>query len=853
MKKRTLLFTIFVALICFLFSCSNSHTEHVDNNNDGKCDDCGTAVSQEPTEEPEEPNEPESGAIELIKDGKANFKIVYSSEFSSTLRKAVENIVEDMEKEGIEIIVESDADSDPAECEILIGSVTGRADEYNIDIHTLGEKGYIVKLIGKKVVVLGGSESAQKDAIDAFLKDYLGYKKNKTPKNLTVTAENDIDETQNNYRITAIKINGNDIRGYNIAASSDVEVYSAAALSLQSVLYSKAGYWLPIVDIADATDKSIVISAVEDAGKDGFIIEVRENNLVVECAYHNAFEKCFNDFVAQKISVAEGELNFDSKFKLTEKVSEVRYKDFGAVGDGNTNDFAAIKAAHDYANEGGQKVVAGYGKYLITKTNASTITIKTQTDWSGAEFIIDDSDISLSDSDRSCSIFTISSDYAFKTYSQTQQNSVGKAISALNKNVKNGIVIERESTPLMDLGLGYRALIVVFNSGHKNYIRYGGNANDGNTQREIVLIDENGQVDPSTPFLLDYAKITDIQVCRADLPELTITGGKFTTIANTVSSETYASFARGISITRPNTVISGLEHYITGEGENGVAYGGFISISNTTDVLVKDCILTAHKTYYCEGSGGGRVGMGTYDIGIGTANNVVFKNCTQSNFFYPGTTVSSMTTNSEGWYYWGISGTNYCKNLVYDECTLSRFDAHSGVYNAKIIKSKVSSIAIIGGGTFEMIDSELHSPRYTMTSSAGTNSLIDLRSDYGSTFNGKVIVKNVKMISGASVINVIGATYSNHNFGYGCALPSEIEIDNFSVEGSSATTIYLVSAGFASIGDIRLTNIDGTENNNPTTPPKKVTIKRNGAGYTFAFNGSPFYSDTEIIIVKDDE
>ena len=34
----------------------------------------------------------------------------------------------------------------------------------------------------------------------------------------------------------------------------------------------------------------------------------------------------------------------------------VCYDDFGAVGDGVTNDFFAIKAAHEYANEKGLPV-----------------------------------------------------------------------------------------------------------------------------------------------------------------------------------------------------------------------------------------------------------------------------------------------------------------------------------------------------------------------------------------------------------------------------------------------------------------------------------------------------------------
>ena len=64
--------------------------------------------------------------------------------------------------------------------------------------------------------------------------------------------------------------------------------------------------------------------------------------------------------------------------------NEIFYSDFGAVGDGVTNDFLAIKAAHDRANEIGAKVFADGSKtYYIGKTGGEFITVKTSTDLCG--------------------------------------------------------------------------------------------------------------------------------------------------------------------------------------------------------------------------------------------------------------------------------------------------------------------------------------------------------------------------------------------------------------------------------------------------------------------------------------
>ena len=71
----------------------------------------------------------------------------------------------------------------------------------------------------------------------------------------------------------------------------------------------------------------------------------------------------------------------------------VRYEDFGAVGDGIHNDFFAMKAAHEFANENRLPVKADASrKYLISSTEkdgiASSITVMTDTDFSGATVII---------------------------------------------------------------------------------------------------------------------------------------------------------------------------------------------------------------------------------------------------------------------------------------------------------------------------------------------------------------------------------------------------------------------------------------------------------------------------------
>ena len=99
----------------------------------------------------------------------------------------------------------------------------------------------------------------------------------------------------------------------------------------------------------------------------------------------------------------------------------VFYEDFGAKGDGVTDDFLAFKAAHEYANKNHLPVKAREGAiyYLhntIVDGVVSYIEVQTDVDWTGAEIIIDDSDIDYYDGTRMATthMFLVTSDYEKK-------------------------------------------------------------------------------------------------------------------------------------------------------------------------------------------------------------------------------------------------------------------------------------------------------------------------------------------------------------------------------------------------------------------------------------------------------
>lgn len=486
------------------------------------------------------------------------------------------------------------------------------------------------------------------------------------------------------------------------------------------------------------------------------------------------------------------------KFKAS---GAVRYSDFGAKGDGKTDDIDAIAATHAYANQERLPVKADAGAtYFISGKNRPA-TIQTNTDFGTAAFIIDDTKVQ----NRNANVFVVSSNLqSFKL----------EGITALKRNQDK-----------INASLPATCLITVTNSEVKRYIRFGLNQNNGASQTDIFIVDKSGKIDMNSPIIWDFDKITEITALPIDETKLTITGGRFTTIANQAESK-YTYYTRGIGIRRSNVLVNGLEHHITGEGDHGAPYGGFINVGDCAYVTVQNTLLTGHKIYQTIGTAALPVSMGTYDISLNRALNVSFLNCRQTNDINDGN-------------YWGIMGSNYCKNLLYDNCTFSRFDAHMGVANATIRNSTLGhqGINAIGSGILTVEKCTIY----------GRN-LINLRNDYGSTWQGEVFIRNCKFVPAngkpVSTSLIGGSNSGQHDFGYTAYMPERITIENLQIDDSKHPADYQGPAIFANFNPKMTDN--SYQEKFPYVRTKEVILK----GVTVA-SGKALRISDNIYMFKD--
>lgn len=416
----------------------------------------------------------------------------------------------------------------------------------------------------------------------------------------------------------------------------------------------------------------------------------------------------------------------------------VSYEAFGALGDGVADDLAAIVEAHAFANAHGLPVKTKPDATYHLGRRALTALITTDTDWSTSRFVIDDTDVE----NHRTSLFAVRSSLA----------PVALSIPRLTRDQRH-----------VDVQPPRDCWVRVENNRKRLYIRRGLNQNNGTPQRDCFILRRDGTIEGAIDW--DYDAITRVEALPIDERPLVLKGGVFTTTANRMKQEKgYNYWSRNIVITRSNTTVAGLTHHIVGETDIGHPYNGFLLISNCANVTLRDCFVSGHKTYTTIGSASKPVSMGTYDV---SANDVV-------NFTMIGCRMDNICDTTR----WGVIGTNFCKNILLENCTLSRMDTHQGVSGTYTIRNCTlghAGLNAIGRGTLTVENSTLNG-----------RSLLSFRSDYGSTWEGTVVIRNSRWIPacGAAVqpFLINASNDGEHDFGYPCFMPAQIIIDGLVIE-----------------------------------------------------------------------
>ena len=749
--------------------------------------------------------------LALIYNSKARFQVVYATDAGSTAIREANAFVDKLRGYGVEVgDPVSDADASLVkDCEIIFGAnVRNRPEGVTVTDKYLGSKGKTIKVVGNSIVVAGGSTTELKAAIGRFITNTLGIKSS-TKKLDQLSVEADFfEESLTKYNISSIRIGKVDLKNYviveDLSEYTGIGSYFAEVRDFQEDLYAESGYWLEYVKPAemDKYQYKIILKYTENTVEDGFTAYVDESgSLHIECAYANAFDMAYGAFMEQYILGKTGDVFVSASLNYKDDVAFAHYEDFGAKGDGTTDDFQAIYDTHVFANEGGQKVLGKEGAIYYIADIPKPIPVRTDADFGGATFRVNDVG-SDAHAHRGNPLFDLVRDYSSVTYKKAQIQGMFDP---------SDLVIDYDTTELPWLApyIEAKSLVVITNSNHRDFIRHGANQNSGSVRHDVFIVYPDGKIDEDSEVCFDFDEITQIDIHRVDDTPVTVCNGNFINICCKSVAETdfkndYLSYLRGFRFSRANVTLYGINHKIEGEPDldltydnkfgrrnEGYPYYGFINVGTCYNLTVRDSFLSGHTVYYedkpaTESTGGqvpDPVPMGSYDITVRDSIDVGFYNVIQHD---PGTGIGDSR-------YWGIMATNWAKNLVFNDCELSRIDAHCGFWDVTAINTTIGhTINVIGGGDiyFENVTKLV----------GGT--FIATRSDYGGSFRGNVTLVDCELVGANSynswrtlynpsskvatgyIIN-IGYKATNQNkfwewdFGYPCHMPTNVVIDNF--------------------------------------------------------------------------
>ena len=215
-----------------------------------------------------------STELEIVKDGKTTYSIVYKNKTNDKEKAMAEYLQETLETlTGAKLNLIADSSAAVAN-EIVVGTT---ARDMNVDKSVLvKDEAFLIRVIGTKIVIMGGTSAGTERGVRYFTQNYVD-------ENGNVTVSSDLDLLKgNDPKVKNVTIAGNALSEYVIRIPADAgESVVYAAEQLQSYLEKATDVSLEIVRGETDAARLIDLKADPDGklGTDGFRIAVESGNL----------------------------------------------------------------------------------------------------------------------------------------------------------------------------------------------------------------------------------------------------------------------------------------------------------------------------------------------------------------------------------------------------------------------------------------------------------------------------------------------------------------------------------------------------------------------------------------------
>lgn len=405
----------------------------------------------------------------------------------------------------------------------------------------------------------------------------------------------------------------------------------------------------------------------------------------------------------------------------------VTYKQHGAVGDGITDDTAAVIAAHNYAYANNLVVQVLEGAYLVNLNNTtSQLLLRTNCVWRNsklrigsmtgfgifvppvAEVVLAQADVTISDFQATRT--AIPSLAAYKNY----HGAISSTEQDLNRKRDTGPAPQAKSQP--------------------------------------VLIGANGLL--NAPLWSSFGSISEIRLQSLTTDNITLDGLHLEVFGGVTNLSP-------IGIRRNNTTLKNLRFTDAGTSQT-IPVQSLVSFEFCCNGFVQGAV--------CDALAKDTTTSYNYVVNVWKSSNIRI----------------SGLTGFDGWAQ--VDG-NYFRGLVVEDSTIDRVGSHFRGYDCtfrNLSARRGRCIEVSGGGYFLAENINVQT-----SSTADEGYVIGVRGDYGAEWDGRMVARNIVvdergLYSSASgrrpsiISALVDSTVGAHDFGRVVQLPMHVSIENCS-------------------------------------------------------------------------